>query len=90
MNEINVDLEALPIGEDAPELVNVVVEIAKNGSPTETRSSPNSKKIGLPSEEGAQSLLGTARGRTRIGDRTTSRCKIAWRREPSHVVVACT
>ncbi len=27
MNEINVDLEALPIGEDAPELVNVVVEV---------------------------------------------------------------
>src|ERR671932_2756959 len=26
MNEINVDLEALPIGEDAPEVVNVVVE----------------------------------------------------------------
>ena len=27
MNEINVDLEALPIGDDAPELVNVVVEV---------------------------------------------------------------
>jgi inorganic pyrophosphatase len=27
MNEINVDLEALPTGEDAPELVNVVVEV---------------------------------------------------------------
>ena len=27
MNEVNVDLEALPIGEDAPELVNVVIEV---------------------------------------------------------------
>ena len=27
MNEMNVDLELLPIGEDAPELVNVVVEV---------------------------------------------------------------
>lgn len=27
MNEINTDLEALPIGEDAPEVVNVVVEV---------------------------------------------------------------
>jgi inorganic pyrophosphatase len=27
MNEVNVDLEALPIGEDAPGLVNVVVEV---------------------------------------------------------------
>ena len=27
MNEINVDLETLPIGDDAPELVNVVVEV---------------------------------------------------------------
>ncbi len=27
MNEINVDLEALPIGEEAPELMNVVVEV---------------------------------------------------------------
>ena len=27
MNEMNVDLEALPIGDDAPELVNVVVEV---------------------------------------------------------------
>lgn len=27
MNEMNVDLEALPIGEDAPEVINVVVEV---------------------------------------------------------------
>jgi inorganic pyrophosphatase len=27
MNEINIDLEALPIGEEAPEFVNVVVEV---------------------------------------------------------------
>src|SRR5215204_6521657 len=27
MNEVNVDLEALLIGEDAPELVNVVIEV---------------------------------------------------------------
>jgi inorganic pyrophosphatase len=27
MNEVNVDLEALPIGEDAPALVNVVIEV---------------------------------------------------------------
>ena len=27
MNEVNVDLESLPIGEDAPGLVNVVVEV---------------------------------------------------------------
>ena len=27
MNEVNVDLEALSIGEDAPELVNVVIEV---------------------------------------------------------------
>jgi inorganic pyrophosphatase len=27
MNEVNVDLEALPIGEDAPGLVNVVIEV---------------------------------------------------------------
>jgi hypothetical protein len=66
------------------------VEIAKNGSPTDTSSSPSSKKIGFASEEGAHSSAGTASGSTKSGNRTTARCKTACLLEPSHAVVACT
>jgi hypothetical protein len=68
----------------------LVADTAKNGSPTATSSSPSRYKSGLPSAGGAQSPAGTARGSTRSGKSTTTRCTMACLRAPSQEAVACT
>jgi hypothetical protein len=72
----------------------LVVESAKNGSPTDTNKTPNSKKIGFSCDEGAHSSAGTASGPQRrnikSGNKTTARCSQACLLVPSHVVVRCT
>src|SRR6266508_6416741 len=75
---------------DANQVCNIglLAETTKNGRPTATSSSASSQGAGLVCVGGSQPL-GIPIGSATSGSSSTSRCRAAWRRAPSHLVATC-